>query len=194
MGDSDRQKWDRRYREGAYAERTHPSALLAEQIAGIPAGRALDVACGAGRNALFLAARGFEVDAVDISGEGLALGRDRARKSGLSVNWIQHDLDSPLDGPEPGYQLILVVRYVNLPLLPRLVDLLAPGGYLLCEEHLESDAEVIGPGNPAFRVRPGDLEKAAAGLDICQLQEGLVTEPDGRLAALAQLVARKPAR
>lgn len=190
MSDADREKWDDRYRAGAYAERTHPSALLSHWIDIIPRGRALDVACGAGRNALFLAARGFDVDAVDISREGLRRARGAAAQRGLDVNWIEHDLDQTLS-LSGNYALVLVVRFMDLPLIGRLAGLLAAGGYLLCEEHLRTDADVIGPANPDFRVLPGELPGVADGLEIVWYREGLVDEPDGRRAALAQLVARR---
>ena len=191
MSQADRDKWDQRYREGAYAGRRHPSVLLAERIGDFPLGNALDVACGAGRNALFLAGRGYHVDAIDISAEALNRAQKEAQTLGVSVNWQQHDLDEPLV-LENEYQLVLLIRYVDLKLLQQLGSLLAPGGILLCEEHLESSEDVIGPGNAAFRVNPGDLQRAATGLDILYLEEGLVTEPDGRLASLARLIARKP--
>lgn len=190
MAQSDREKWNQRYRNGAYAERTHPSALLAEWIDRIPRGRALDIACGAGRNALFLAAHGFKVDAIDISSEGLSRGRRQAEASGHDINWIEHDLDEPL-ALDAQYALILVIRYVNLPLIRRLRRHLAPGGYLLCEEHLESDADVVGPSNNAFRVQRGALGKLAKGLRIHLLEESIINDPDGRAAALARLVAEK---
>jgi SAM-dependent methyltransferase len=190
MAQSDRDKWNERYREGAYAERTHPGALLAEWIDRIPRGRALDLACGAGRNALFLASCGFEVDAVDISRTALERARESARKAGLQIRWIEHDLDEPLD-LDTGYALILVNRYVNLPLVQRLAAHLAPGGFLVCEEHLDCDADVAGPSNPAFRVRPGELRAAAGTLHIHHYSEGVIGDPDGRPAAVARLVAQK---
>lgn len=190
MTDADRAKWDERYREGAYADRPHPSDLLRDWIDRAPSGRALDVACGAGRNALFLAANGFAVDAVDISPEGLARGRRSAAERGLAVHWIEHDLDLPLALPDD-YALILVVRFLDLPLIRRLARRLAPGGLLVCEEHLRSEVEVIGPGNPAFRVAPGELREAASGLEVLQYDEGLFDDPDGRRAALARLVAKR---
>ena len=189
MSGKDRAKWNKRYRDGAYAQRTRPSALLESWIGRIPPGRALDVACGAGRNALYLAAHGFEVDAVDISGEGLNRARASAQQSGLDVNWMERDLDEPLL-LEHSYQLILVIRYVNLPLIRSLAASLAPGGYLVCEQHLLTDADVIGPANPSFRVKPGDLQLAAGGLRIHRLEEFLVEDPDGRMAALARVVAQ----
>jgi SAM-dependent methyltransferase len=190
VSDADRAKWDERYRTGAYGDRPHASTLLQDWIDRVPRGRALDVACGAGRNALFLAAQGFDVDAVDISAEGLARARRTAAERGLTVRWVEHDLDQPLALAD-GYTLILVVRFLDLPLIRRLGHRLAPGGFLICEEHLRTDAEVIGPGNPAFRAAPGELGEAAAGLEILQYEEGLFDDPDGRKAALARLVARR---
>jgi len=191
MSRADREKWDRRYREGAYAQRSWPSALLTDWIDAIPPGRAMDVACGAGRNALYLAERGFGVDAVDISGEALERARDTGRQMGLSVNWVEHDLDEPLE-LDSRYQLILIIRYVNLPLIGRLTANLAPGGFLMCEQHMVSEEEVIGPANPAYRVRPGDLISTAQGMRILHLEEGMVEDPDGQTAALARLVAQRP--
>jgi SAM-dependent methyltransferase len=186
---ADRAKWDERYRSGAYADRTHPSALLEQWIDRIPPGRALDVACGAGRNALFLAAHGFAVDAVDISGEALAIARGSAQRAGLRVNWIEHDLDEPLV-LAAGYALILVVRYLNRTLIRDLSGLLAPGGFLVCEQHLLSEAEVAGPSDPAFRVQHGELKELAQGLRVHHVGETLTRDPDQRPVALARLVAQ----
>jgi tellurite methyltransferase len=190
MSEADREKWNERYRDGAYAERTLPSAFLASWIERIPLGHALDVACGAGRNALYLAAQGFEVDAVDISGEALERARDTAKGLGLNVNWLQHDLDKPLT-LHGSYQLILIFRYVNLPLVRRLTASLAPGGYLVCEQHLVTEADVIGPTNPSYRVKSGDLLRVVQPLQLHHIEEALVPDPDGRTAALARLVAQK---
>ena len=190
MSQLDREKWNQRYRGGAYSGRLHPCAFLEAWIDEIPVGRAIDVACGAGRNALYLARRGFDVDAVDISGEALDRAREVAQISNLKLNWLEHDLDERLE-LDASYQLILIVRYVNLPLIRQLAANLAPGGFLICEQHLVTEAEVVGPGNPSFRVRPGDLLAAAEGLRVRHLEESLVQEPDGQTAALARLVAQR---
>lgn len=190
MTQADRVKWDERYGSGAYGDRAHPSALLLQWIDRIPPGRALDLACGAGRNALYLAANGFTVDAVDISDAALAIARARAQQAGLRVHWIEHDLDEPL-APADDYALILVVRYKNLPLIRALTARLAPGGFLICEQHLVTAAEVIGPQDPAFRVQPGELEQLAQGLRMHYLEESLTQDPDQRPVALARLVAQR---
>ncbi len=191
MTQTDRLKWNDRYKSGTYGERAYPSALLQEWIERIPCGRALDVACGAGRNALFLAAHDFTVDAVDISRAALDLARGRAQAAGLHINWIEHDLDESLV-LDAQYALIVLLRYVNLPLLHQLTGNLAPGGFLVCEQHLVTDEEVIGPSNAAYRVASGALRAAAKDLRIHHLQEVTVHDPDNRPAALARLVAQKP--
>jgi tellurite methyltransferase len=187
---ADREKWNKRYREGAYAERSQPSALLADWIDRIPLGQAIDVACGAGRNALYLAELGFDVDAVDISREALGRARDTGQRLGLCVNWLEHDLDE-LPELDTQYQLILIIRYVNLPLIRQLTASLAPGGFLICEQHMVTEEDVIGPTNPAYRVKPGDLFSTAERLRIHHLEEALVRDPDGQPAALARLVAQR---
>jgi SAM-dependent methyltransferase len=191
VSEAERDKWDERYRSGSYEGRTHPTALLADWIARLPVGRALDVACGAGRNALFLAAAGFEVDAIDISTVGLERGRRAAAERGLEIRWIAADLelDPERSLPAAAYELIVWVRYVNRALMPHLTTRLAAGGYLLCEQHLATTADVVGPRSPAFRLQPQELESSAAGLEILHYYEGPVIDPDGRTAALAQLVA-----
>jgi SAM-dependent methyltransferase len=191
MTQTDRLKWNDRYKSGAYGERRYPSALLQQWIDRIPCGRALDVACGAGRNALFLAARGFTVDAVDISRAALDLAHSRAQDAGLHINWIEQDLDEPL-ALDAQYALIVVMRYVNLPLLRQLTGNLAPGGFLVCEQHLVTDEEVVGPSDSAYRVASGALRAVAKDLRIHHLEEAIVQDPDKRKAALARLVAQKP--
>lgn len=190
MSENDRVKWNKRYRERARADALQPSAFLEQWIGRIPRGRALDVACGAGRNALFLAASGFEVDAIDISKEGLDRARENARGTRLHVNWLEHDLDEPL-AMDTAYQLIAIIRYVNLPLTRQLTGHLAPGGFLVCEEHLVSEADVIGPANPAYRVTSADLLEAVEGLRIVHVEEVTVPDRDGRNAALARVVAQR---
>jgi len=154
-----------------------------------PAGRALDVACGLGRNARFMAQQGYRVDAVDISHEALQRAADLARQQQLEVRWLECDLELGLPADCTGYQVISMFRYVNRVLLENLCSRLAPGGYLLVEEHLRSSAEVSGPRNPAFRVGPGELEQAVAGLRILAAEESVFTDPDGERVALARIAA-----
>lgn len=194
MSSAERDKWDARYRDGAYESRTHPTALLASWLPQLPRGRALDVACGAGRNALFLAANGYSVTALDISRVALERGRRSAEERGLAIDWRCADLDGDLALALPAgpFDLIIWVRYVHRTLLPQLIARLAPGGALLCEQHLLTGQAVAGPTSAEFRLAPGELSAAAHGLRIEHSFEGLVADPDGRSVALAQLIG-KPA-
>jgi tellurite methyltransferase len=200
MSNQDRDKWNRRYRDGAYAERAHPSAFLAEwlprlrerspPLAGcVP--RALDLACGAGRNAIWLAEQGFGVDALDVSDAALDVARERAAQRGVDVDWHRHDLDAGLPDGFDGYDLIVVMRFLDRALFPRLPLRLRPGGWLLCEVHLQTDADVIGPAGAAFRAAPGELVTLFPGLAVEMALEGLFDDPDGRPAALARVAGRR---
>ena len=198
MSQADREKWDARYRGGAYEARVHPSALLADWVGRLDvsgaAPRAIDIACGAGRNALFLARRGWHVDAVDISPVALGRLRAAANAASLPVTCIERDLEpasNALDGiDDHRYNLALLIRYADTPLVEALPRVLAPGGYLIAEMHLQTDAAVAGPRSPRFRVAPGELRRAAAGFELLYCNEGLVSDPDGCTVALAQLVGR----
>jgi len=203
MSQADRDKWNQRYRDGAYVARKHPSALLVEWLPKLASGggtpRALDIACGSGRNSVYLARQGWHVCAVDISEVALAQLAATAEQESLDIRCIQRDLeageprveDLAADGP---FDLGLVIRYTNLSLISRLSEVLGPGGCLVAESHLmtDPDADVVGPSDQRFRVAPGDLRSAARGLEVVEYHEGIVEDPDRRRAALAQLVARKP--
>ena len=195
MSAAERDKWDARYRDGAYEGRTHPTALLAEWLPHLKRGRALDVACGAGRNALFLAESGYEVTALDISRVGLDRGRRVAAERGLIVDWLCADLDDDLEGALPAgrFDLIVWVRYVHRALMPHLIARLAVGGSIVCEQHLATDQPVAGPTSAEFRLAPGELRRSAAGLAVAHSYEGLIVDPDGRSVALAQLVGSRTA-
>jgi SAM-dependent methyltransferase len=189
MSEQDRIKWDLRYAEDSY-HKNNPVTLLEDWAPKIAPGKALDVACGAGRNALLLAQAGFRVDAIDISAEGLRKAQQAAAARGLDVNWIEHDLDEPFDF-DLDYDLIVVMWFVNLPLVTRLCDCLAPGGYLVCEEHLKTDQEVVGPTSQGFRVAPGALRAAVADLEVLCYEESIATNAAGEAVASASVVARK---
>lgn len=190
MSKLDREKWDQRYAEDSY-RKNNPVTLVQDWLPEIPVGKALDVACGAGRNAIYLAQAGYRVDAIDISPAGLKKARQSAAEQGLTVNWIEHDLDQPFHF-DNDYDLILVMWFVNLELISRLCDYLAPGGYLLCEEHLITGEDVIGPTSDDYRIAPGALRRAVSGLELLLYLESIETgEDDGEHVASARVVARK---
>lgn len=187
----DREKWDARYAQGAYQSRDWPSPFVQAWLPRVARGRALDLACGIGRNARYLATQGFQVDAVDISGVGLDRAKRLADSAGASVRWNEADLE--LEPPPPGpYNLVILMRYVNLELIGRIPDILAPAGMFLCEQHMVSTEATAGPSDPAFRVLPGQLSELVPALAILESNDGVITDPDGQTVALSRLVAKKP--
>lgn len=203
MSQADREKWNQRYREGAYAEREHPAAFLVEHVPEILAQqinaktssellRALDIACGAGRNAFYLAGLGYQVDAIDVSAEALNRGRATRSDYRSSIRWIEHDLDEGLPADLPLADLMVISRYLDLDLVKAALRQLKPGGYLLCEVHLATEQMVAGPSGRAFRAAPGALLDAAAGLEIISYWEGVTHDPDQAVVAVARLVGRMP--
>lgn len=185
----DRDYWNDRYRDADFELPGSAAPLLARSVDWLPDGRALDVATGTGRNALFLAERSYEVDAVDVSDEALATARDRADDRGVSVNWIQADLDGhPL--ATDAYDVVVVTFYHALDRLPDLKDALAPGGVLLYEHHLRADPSADrGPSDDRHRVRSNDLLRACLDLTVLHYAERTRVR-DGRRSAVAAVAAR----
>ena len=203
MSQADLEKWNQRYREGAYAEREYPAALLVEHVPEILVRqlkaktsdeplRALDIASGAGRNSFYLAGLGYQVDAIDVSAEALSCARATPNNHHARIHWIEHDLDDGFPRDLRPADLIVVSRYLDLDMVRAALQQLRPGGYLLCEVHLATDHVVAGPSGSAFRAAPGELLDAASGLEIVSYWEGVMNDPEQVVVAVAKLVGRVP--
>jgi SAM-dependent methyltransferase len=184
--------WDERFRAGAYPQDPDPSPVLREYVGEIPDGRALDVATGTGRNAVFLATTGYDVDAVDQSREGLAIARENARRRGVDdrVNWVQADV--PTYGfPSERYELITVSFYRAVDRFPDITEALVPGGYLFVEHHLRSSEPTpSGPSNDRYRFAANELLHACLDLTVLYYDERTEERPDDRRRANARVLAR----
>ena len=188
--DSDRDLWNQRYLDGFYSDRQHPTQLLADWIELLPTGRALDVACGSGRNTVFLADQGYQVLGLDIADVALEQAKSKQCKGLVEFQAVDLEEDLPDIGT---FDLIVLVRYVNLPLMQRFADYLNPNGALLIEQHLhwpDTELELSGPKNPNFRLDPGTLKSTFNSMQVLYEKEGLITEPGGGTAAISQLVAQ----
>ena len=188
MSEADRRKWQSMYETGRYEARTLPTPLLEQWLPSLPRGRALDIACGVGRNALRLAEAGYRVTAVDIAPAALGRARAAAAARGLEVDWQTADLDD-FQPAAAAFDLVVCARYVNRRLMPRLSAALAQGGWLLFEHHLRTGLDVNGPRDPDFRLAPNELLSAFRDLRVMEYHERLVTDPNGMRMAVAQLVA-----
>jgi len=188
----DRERWNETYSgDDEFELPEDPIPELERRIDTLPEGRALDVAAGTGRNATYLADRGYDVEAVDVSDEALERARSRADEVGVDVEWIRADLTDPEFDIEAGaYDLITVSFFAALELLPDLKEALAPGGVLVYEHHLRSsDPVAIGPSSDRHRYRSNDLLRACLDLTILAYEERR-REVNGGTAAVATLLAR----
>jgi 2-polyprenyl-3-methyl-5-hydroxy-6-metoxy-1,4-benzoquinol methylase len=185
-----RQRWDDRYAAFTPQERQEPTPFVAACLPKLPQhGWALDVAAGAGRHSLALARHGLQVDAVDLSCQGLRLARQRALEAGLAIRFIVADLERPWL-PRRSYDVILVSFFLYRPLFPLIRACLQPGGWLVyetltAEQKFRSNHQ---PTQPDFLLQPGELRAAFADFEILFYAE---VNQDQR--ATAQLLARKVA-
>lgn len=185
MAMEDRAKWDARYAQGSTGEA--PAWIDALDLALPETGRALDVASGAGRIALWAARRGLAVRAVDVSPVGLAIARDTAAKEALSLETIALDLEAS-ELPEGPFALITCFHYRQPSLWPAMKARLAPGGVLIAEVLTVTNLERHAHPSRRWLAEPGELLELAAGLEILFHREAW---EDDRHPA--RLVARAPA-
>lgn len=186
MSGSDRERWDRRWAEGAHAGAAVPAWL--EELSGeLPrGGRALDVAAGTGRVALWLARRGLATLAVDVSPVALERCRARAAADGLDVRTEVRDLErDPL--PRGPFDVVSCFHYLQRELFPAFRARLAPGGLFLCELATRRNLERHARPSARFLVEPGELPLLVAPLEVLFYGEGWL---GGR--ALARIAARGP--
>ena len=193
MSEEDRTKWNERYQDGFYENRTHPCRLLTQWSERFQGSRALDIACGTGRNSRFLASRGFQVTGLDVSDIALAKARNTEHPNSNRITYVRHDLDEGL--PVLGnFDLIIVVRYIKRELFPNLDKYLVAGGHLLIEHHIKYDADdrpLAGPESPEYRLDPHELMTLVGHMQTLYEFEGLITDPDGQFAAISQFVGCK---
>ena len=171
---ADRERWDRRH-----AAVDPPGPMPPDALRGRPdllpsGGRALDMACGRGAVAVWLALRGFDVDAVDVSPVAVAAGAASAEAHGVRVRWHAADLDDGL--PAGIWDVLVCQRFRDPALYPAMAAALAPGGVLVLT--VLSD---VGDEGGRFRAVPGELLSAFAGLEVLHHDER-----DGEATLLAR--------
>lgn len=186
-----RGKWNRKYRE-APSGTPGACALLKEYAFLLPAtGTALDLACGRGGNALFLARRGLQAQAWDISGEAIETLLREAEAEKLCLQTEVRDVqESP---PEPGtFDVICVSFYLERGISSALIEALRPDGLLFYQTFLHEKVTDEGPGNPAYRLGANELLGLFAPLHVLAYQElGRVGDPGQGLRDTAWLVAQR---
>ncbi len=184
--------WDERYRSGERAAEdieAAPTPLLVEMAKRLTPGRALDLACGSGRNALWLAEQGWSVTAVDGSPTAIEILRSRASSRGVTVSRKVADLEKFEYQIEPAsWNLIAICYYLQRDLFGPAKQGVVPGGILISIVHIMEPEEEP----TAHRLRPGELERYFQGWEILHRREGRPNDT-AHQRSVAEIVARRPA-
>lgn len=168
----DRHQWDERYSGDELIWTSTPNEFLVSEVVGLPPGRAVDLACGEGRNAVWLAEQGWEVTGVDFSAVGLAKARRFAELWNVQATWVESAVQDWIPPPE-GFDLVAVL-YLQLPQPERSIALevaasaVAPGGTFLVVAH---DRENLtrgfgGPPDAAVLYSVADVTELAVGAGL----------------------------
>lgn len=187
--EDDKGRWDQLFSTHDYVFGKEPAQFLKEKVAHIPVGRALDIAMGEGRNAVFLAKKGFAVEGVDISDVAVQKAKLLARENGIEIRTTVADLNAYQIRPDT-YALIANIQYLQRSLIPQIKAGLRRGGYVVYEnptiEELKRD--------PTRNLRRdyllgiGELKKLFTDFEIIEYSEG----PGENGVIVARLLARKP--
>ncbi|MGH3441359.1 MAG: class I SAM-dependent methyltransferase [Nitriliruptorales bacterium] len=192
----DASDWDLRYREHELVWSVEPNRFLVEEVGDLAPGRALDLACGEGRNAIWLAERGWEVTAVDFSQVAIDKARRLAAARSADVDWVRADVTAWAPDDPAAFDLVAVL-YLHLPptqrrdLFARLAGWVVGGGTVLVVGHDRENIEhgYGGPPYPEILLTP-DMAAELDGLDI--LKAGRVDRPveteDGTAVAIDTLL------
>jgi 2-polyprenyl-3-methyl-5-hydroxy-6-metoxy-1,4-benzoquinol methylase len=188
---SDQRRWDKRFGKKEFALGKKPNPFLKKYIHLLPRGKALDIASGEGKNAVFLAQHGFEVDAVDISEEGLRKARQFAREKGVKINTFAVDLDR-FQIEKERYDLIANFYFLKRRLIPRMKKGLKREGRVIFETYI-LDHRKLGTGGPKqakYFLKSNELIRFFNNFRILFYREGIFRE-GGKRKAVASLIAEK---
>ena len=182
--DDERARWNQRYTTNLSIR--EPSSLITELASRLPDhGRALDVAGGSGRHALWLAQRGLATTLVDVSDVALKQAQQAAQERGLHLETLQRDLET--EGPPPGaFDLIVISDYLHRPLIEMLARQLVPAGMLLMVHPTLHNLERFARPSARYLLGPGELAELIAAmpwLEMVCCDEGF--RDDGRHVARA---------
>ena len=188
----DQKRWDMKYLERKPDLNQGPNTILKKYLRILPKGRALDLAAGEGRNALFLAENGFEAEAVDVSPVAITRVRKSAKVRGVKVKAVVADLDT-YRIPPGHYDVILNFYFLDRHLIPRIKKGLKKGGMVVFETYTAEQKKLGtgGPGQDKYVLKPNELLRLFRGFHVLFYREGVFREGDKR-RAIASLIARPP--
>ena len=188
---ADQKRWDERFGKKEFAFGKEANPFLKRHIALLPKGKALDIATGEGRNAVFLTQNGFDVDAVDISKMGLRKVWKLAKEMGVKIHTLHVDLDT-YKIKEGQYDLITNFYFLKRSLISKIKKGLKKGGRVIFETYL-LEHRTLGTGGPKqakYFLKPNELLRLFKDFRLLFYREGIFKE-GGRRKAVASLIAEK---
>ena len=185
MAQTDKEKWDLKYKTAPAPE--IPVKFITEYAALSKGKKALDIACGMGRNSKYLASVGFEVDAWDISSVAID-----SLKGVAHIHPEEVDLDTA-EFPEKTYDLIICTFFLKRELFPKITKALKSGGIFLYETFVYHPDNKNIPTNKSFLLKEGELETAFScrEYEILYLREYWDIDMNGGKSLKAQMAAKK---
>ncbi len=164
-----------------------PAQFLTGNVDLLPGGRVLDIAMGAGRNAIYLAKKGFEVEGIDISAKGVNLALESAAKAGVAIHAQVVDLDKHYRIQEDTYDVILCFYYLQRSLIAQIKDGLRLGGMVVYETFIVDQAQFGKPKNPDYLLKHNELLEMFREFRCLRYREGVFAGP----VAIAGIIAQK---
>jgi tellurite methyltransferase len=164
-----------------------PAQFLVDNIGLLPIGRVLDLAMGNGRNAIYLAKAGFDVEGVDISPEAVSTALESAERDGVMIKARVVDLEKVFHIKENAYDVIICFNYLQRSLIPEMKKGLRRGGMVVYETFIVDQAQFGKPKNPDYLLKRNELLKMFSELRCLRYREGIFEGP----RAIASIVAQK---
>ena len=187
--EDDRNRWNKRYNTGEYIYGKGPLTFLKEKLDILNRGKALVLAMGEGRNAVFLAGNGFDVDGCDISEKAIEKAKLFARESGVALNAFAADLEEYKISADQ-YDLITCFYYTQKSLIPQIKEGLKKGGMVMFEtysiDQLKYGKDAPGPKNPAYLLKHNELLDSFGDFRILYYREGEIADQKSVVSLIAQ--------
>ncbi len=169
---------------------SEPAQFLVENIGFLPGGRVLDVAMGTGRNAIFLAKNGFEVEGIDISPEAIDNAIAAAREAGVTIKARVADLEDNYCIEKAAYDVIICFNYLQRSLISQIKDGLRRGGMVVYETFIVDQAQFGKPKNPDYLLKHNELLDMFRDFRCLRYREGIIEAGKDR-RAIASILAEK---
>jgi tellurite methyltransferase len=164
-----------------------PSEFLVENIHLLPKGKALDIAMGGGRNSVYLAQKGFDVEGIDNSQDAIKMANELAHEKGVSITTRLVDLEKDTYIKELAYDSIICFNYLQRSLFPFIRNGLRKNGVIVYETYIVDQAQFGRPKNPDHLLKHNELLVLFRGFRVLRYQEGIMEEE----RAVAGIIAQK---